>query len=122
MPDLESRKQILQVLIKKHQLKTDIQDFSEYAQKTEGFSGSDLELVLTTAFRFASLEGNYEGDVVVKKEHLDRAMEDFIPTSRDQNAIDRMTLIAINECRSRRLLPPGYEELRQAILNRMNAS
>lgn len=122
MPDLESRKQILQVLVKKHRLKTDIADFSEYAQKTEGFSGSDLELVLTTAFRFASLEKNYEGDVVVKKEHLDRAMEDFIPTSRDQRAIDRMTLIALNECRSKRLLPPGYEELREAILTRMNAS
>ena len=28
-------------------------------------------------------------------------LEDFIPTSRDQKAIDRMTLIALNECRSK---------------------
>jgi ATPases of the AAA+ class len=120
MPDLESRKQILQVLVKKHDFKTDISDLSPYAEKTEGFSGSDLELVLTTAYRFASLEANYDGDVIVKKEHLDKALEDFIPTSRDQEAIDRMTLIALNECRSKRLLPPSAEQIRQAILQRQN--
>jgi ATP-dependent 26S proteasome regulatory subunit len=118
MPDLQSRKQILQVLVKRHNFQTDIPDFMPYAEKTDGFSGSDLELVLTTAFRFASLEANYEGGVLLKKEHMDRAMEDFIPTSRDQEAIDRMTLIALNECRSKRLLPPGYEEIREAILRR----
>jgi SpoVK/Ycf46/Vps4 family AAA+-type ATPase len=119
MPDLESRKQIFQVLIKKHKLTTDIQDFLPYAEKTEGFSGSDIELLLTTAYRFASLETNYDGSVIVKKQHLDRAMEDFIPTSRDQKAIDRMTLIALNECRSKRLLPPGHEDIRLQITERL---
>jgi transitional endoplasmic reticulum ATPase len=122
MPDLESRRQILQVLTKRHGLRTDITDFSPYAEKTEGFSGSDLELVLTTAYRFASLAANYEGDVLVKKEHFDRALEDFIPTSRDQKAIDRMTLIALNECRSKRLLPPNYEQLKETIQNRLNGT
>ena len=119
MPDLEARKQIFQVLMKKHRFRTDLIDFVSYAEKTEGFSGSDLELVLTTAFRFASLEANYEGDVVLKKEHLDRALEDFIPTSRDQEAIDRMTLLALNECRSKRLLPPAADQIRQMIVNRL---
>lgn len=119
MPDTEARIQILQVLVKKHHLKSDITDFAPYAARTEGFSGSDLELVLTTAFRFASLEANYEEAVIVQKKHMDRAMEDFIPTSRDQNAIDRMTLIALNECRSKRLLPPNAEELRAAIVQKI---
>lgn len=118
MPDQESRKQILQVLMKKYRFKTEIQDFTPYAEKTEGFSGSDLELVITTAFRFASLEAKYEADVILRKDHMDRAMEDFIPTSRDQEAIDRMTLIALDECRSKRLLPPGHEQIREAILRR----
>ena len=122
MPDLESRKQILQVLVKKHEVRTDIQDFSPYAERTDGFSGSDLELVLTTAFRFASLEANHEGAVKLKKEHMDRAMEDFIPASRDQEAIDRIALIALDECRSKRLLPPGYEEIREAILKRVGGN
>jgi ATP-dependent 26S proteasome regulatory subunit len=120
MPDTEARKQILQVLVKKHRFKSDITDFMPYAEKTDGFSGSDLELVLTTGYRFASLEANYEGDVLVKKEHLDKALEDFIPTSRDQQSIDRMTLIALNECRSKRLLPPNHEELRRQIMARLN--
>ena len=122
MPDLESRGQIFQVLAKKHKLNTDITDFRPYAEKTDGFSGSDFELVLTTAYRFASLEANYDGSVIVHKQHLDRALEDFIPTSRDQKAIDRMTLIALNECRSKRLLPPGHEEIRQTTLARLGQS
>jgi len=120
MPDLESRRQIFQVLVKKHRFKTEIDDFHLYAEKTEGLSGSDLELVLTTAYRFASSEENFDGNLAVKKEHLDRALEDFLPASRDQGAIDRMTLIALDECRSRRLLPPGHEQIRQTIMNRMN--
>lgn len=119
MPDTEARAQIFQVLTRKHHLKTDVEDFAPYAEKTEGLSGSDLELVLTTAFRFASLETNREGEVIVRREHLDHALEDFIPTSRDQNAIDRMTLIALNECRSKRLLPPHSDEIRQAIVQRI---
>jgi len=120
MPGTEARKQILDVLAKRFGFKTEVQDFQPYAEKTEGFSGADLQLVLTTAYRFASLEANYEGDILIKKEHLDRALEDFIPTSRDQRAIDDMTLIALNECRSRRLLPPGHEQIREAILARQN--
>ena len=119
MPDMPSRKQIFAVLARKHGLETDIEDFTKYAEKTEGFSGSDIELLMTTAYRFAALEANYEGDVVVRGAHLDHALEDFIPTSRDQAAIDRMTLMALNECRSKRLLPAGYEELRSAIQKRL---
>jgi SpoVK/Ycf46/Vps4 family AAA+-type ATPase len=119
MPDAESRGQIFQVLVRKHRLKSEVTDFLRYAERTEGFSGSDIELLLTTAYRFASLEANYEGDVIVKQTHLDRALEDFLPTSRDQAAIDRMTLIALNECRSRRLLPPNHEEIRQALQKRL---
>ena len=118
MPDTVSRKQIFGVLTKKHGFKTDITDFTPYAEKTEGFSGSDIELLLTTAYRFASLEANYEGDVVVRSMHLDRALEDYIPTSRDQSAIDRMTLIALNEARSKRLLPPNADEIRATIQKR----
>ena len=120
MPGTEARKQILEVLAKRYGFKTEVQDFQPYADKTEGFSGADLQLVLTTAYRFASLEANYEADILIKKEHLDRALEDFIPTSRDQESIDEMTLIALNECRSRRLLPPGHEQIRESIHTRQN--
>jgi ATP-dependent 26S proteasome regulatory subunit len=118
MPGVEARKEIFQVLVKRFGFRTEVQDYQEYAEKTEGFSGADIQLVLTTAYRFASLEANYEGDILIKKEHLDRALEDFIPTSRDQEAIDEMTLMALNECRSKRLLPPGHEQIRQAIQER----
>lgn len=121
MPDATARKQIFGVLLKKHGLKTDFTDFTPYADKTEGFSGSDIELLLTTAYRFASLEANYEEDVIVKSTHLDRALEDFIPTSRDQESIDRMTLTALNEARSKRLLPPNADEIRATIQKRLGS-
>src|SRR4029079_6330467 len=50
MPDATARAQIFGVLVKKHKMPTSITDFMPFALRTEGFSGSDLELVLTTAF------------------------------------------------------------------------
>ena len=120
MPGTEARKQILEVLVKRFRFKTVVEGYQPYAERTEGFSGADLQLVLTTAYRFASLEAHHEGEITIQKSHLDRALEDFIPTSRDQEAIDEMTLIALNECRSKRLLPPGHEKIREAILERQN--
>jgi len=43
------------------------------------------------------------------------ALDDFIPESRDQAAIDHMTVLALDECRNRRLLPGNAEAIRREI-------
>ncbi|MBI2837965.1 MAG: ATP-binding protein [Acidobacteria bacterium] len=117
MPGLSARNQILGVIVKKHRFLTELKDFSEIAARTDSFAGSDLELLATTAFRFA----NQENSTVITTAHWHKALDDFIPSSRDEAAIDRMTLLALDECRSRRLLPPGADQLRDEIVRRLGA-
>ena len=123
MPDLESRAQIFHVLAKKHKLNTDITDFRPYAEKTDGFSGSDLELVLTTAYRFASLEANYDGSVVVHKQHYGSRTGRFHTyiarsksnRSHDLDCVKRMSLQTIVATRTRRT-SPGNSGASRSIL------
>jgi AAA+ superfamily predicted ATPase len=117
MPDEVARKQIFEVVARKHKLASAVADFAPFAARTPGFTGSDIELVLTTAYRFALRDGA----TAVTAAHLTAALDDFIPESRDQAAIDRMTLLALDECRNRRLLPRNAEAIRQEIAARRAA-
>jgi AAA+ superfamily predicted ATPase len=111
MPDEVSRRQIFEVVARKHKLASAIADFTPFARRTPGFTGSDIELALTTAYRFALREGA----TAVTDTHLAAALDDFIPESRDQAAIDHMTVLALDECRNRRLLPSNAESIRREI-------
>jgi AAA+ superfamily predicted ATPase len=111
MPDEEARRQIFEVTVRKLQLASTIADYAPFARRTGGFTGSDIELAATTAWRFA-LRG---GGTALTEGALTAALDDFLPTSRDQATIDRMTLIALDECRNKRLLPPNAEVIRKEI-------
>ncbi|HUG53941.1 MAG TPA: ATP-binding protein [Vicinamibacteria bacterium] len=111
MPDETARRQIFEVVARKHKLALAIPDFTPFAHRTPGFTGSDIELALTTAYRFALREAS----PVVTEGHLTAALDDFIPEARDQAAIDHMTLLALDECRNRRLLPANAEAIRGEI-------
>jgi ATP-dependent 26S proteasome regulatory subunit len=115
MPDEEARRQIFQVTVRKHGLRTAIDDFTPFAQRTGGYTGSDIELAVTTAWRFA-LQG---GAPAMTEAHLGAAIDDLIPTARDQRTIDRMTLIALDECRNKRLLPRNADAIRKEIEARL---
>jgi AAA+ superfamily predicted ATPase len=117
MPDELSRRQIFEVVARKHKLASAITDFTPFALRTPGFTGSDIELVLTTAYRFALRDGA----TAVTAAHLTASLDDFIPESRDQAAIDRMTLLALDECRNKRLLPGNAEAIRREIAARRAA-
>jgi AAA+ superfamily predicted ATPase len=111
MPDEEARKQIFQVTFRKHKLPSAITDYTPFARRTEGYTGSDIELAVTTAYRFSVREGA----TAVGDGHLSAALDDILPTTRDQAAIDRMTLLALDECRNKRLLPRNHEAIRHQI-------
>ncbi len=118
MPDEQARRQIFEVTVKKHQLPCSITDFAPFAQRTDGYTGSDIELALTSAYRFALRAGA----TAVSEAHLKAALDDMIPAARDQGAIDRMTLLALDECRNKRLLPRNHEAIRRAIEARQASS
>ena len=111
MPDAKARAQIFAVTLKKHKLSSTISDFEPYGARTSGFTGSDIELALTTAYRFAARENRSTIDAA----DLTAALDDLLPTVRDQAAIDRMTLLALDECRNKRLLPRNHEAIRKEI-------
>ena len=111
MPDEESRAQIFAVTVRKHKLASSVTDYAPYARRTDGFTGSDIELAVTTAWRFALKAGAS----ALSESALAAALDDLLPTTRDQGAIDRMTLLALDECRNKRLLPRNHEAIRKAI-------
>ena len=86
-----------------------ITDYTPFAERTDGYTGSDIELAVTTAYRFALRDGA-KG---ITDAHLTAALDDLLPTSRDQAAIDRMTILALDECRNKRLLPRNHEQIRR---------
>jgi AAA+ superfamily predicted ATPase len=111
MPDEDARRQIFEVTVRKHRLASEIKDYTPFAKRTAGYTGSDIELALTTAYRFALRDGAK----ALTDAHLTAALDDLLPTARDQAAIDRMTLIALDECRNKRLLPRNADAIRQEI-------
>jgi len=114
MPDEESRAQIFAVTVRKHKLASSVSDYAPFARRTEGFTGSDIELAVTTAWRFALRDGAS----ALSEPALGKALDDLLPTTRDQKAIDRMTLLALDECRNKRLLPRNHEAIRRQIEER----
>jgi AAA+ superfamily predicted ATPase len=115
MPDETARKQIFEVTVRKHKLASAITDYAPFARRTAGFTGSDVELAVTTAWRFALRDGK----TALDEASLTAALDDLLPTARDQRAIDRMTLLALDECRNKRLLPPNADAIRREIEARM---
>ncbi len=115
MPDETARRQIFEVTVRKHRLASGVADFTSFAKRTEGFTGSDIELALTTAWRFALRDGK----TALDDASLSAALDDLLPTTRDQAAVDRMTLLALDECRNKRLLPRNHEQIRAAIEARL---
>jgi ATP-dependent Zn protease len=111
MPDEEARRQIFEVTVRKHKLPSAIKDYAAFAARTAGYTGSDIELAVTTAWRFAL----QAGAPAMTEAHLSAAIDDLIPTARDQRTIDRMTLIALDECRNKRLLPRNADSIRKEI-------
>jgi AAA+ superfamily predicted ATPase len=118
MPDQDARRQIFGVVVKKLKLATSIEDFLPFAARTAGFTGSDIELAITTAYRFAVRDGATS----LAPSHLTAALDDMLPRSPDQAAIDKMTLLALDECRNKRLLPRNHEAIRKEIADRQAAS
>jgi SpoVK/Ycf46/Vps4 family AAA+-type ATPase len=111
MPDEDARRQIFEVVVRKHRLASAITDYAPFAKRTAGYTGSDIELAVTTAYRFSLRDGS----PALTAAHLTAALDDLLPTARDQGAIDRMTIIALDECRNKRLLPRNADAMRQEI-------
>ncbi|TVQ93621.1 MAG: ATP-binding protein [Deltaproteobacteria bacterium] len=101
------RELILQALLRKNDLSLeDGVSLDGAAERTEGYSGAELELVLLAA---ADISAADDRDCISQAD-LDRAVEDVIP-SRDTRMLAYMELLAVFEASSRRMLPDRYREM-----------
>ncbi|OHB20827.1 MAG: hypothetical protein A2939_04795 [Parcubacteria group bacterium RIFCSPLOWO2_01_FULL_48_18] len=110
MPSVNELEAIFQVMFKRYKIPMSISNFRPFAQMTLGFSGADVEAITLKSFRFAGEQDKKKVDETA----LHEAIEDFIPSA-SQSEIDLMTLLAISESSSRRLLPVNTREIVQAI-------
>ncbi|MFA6376118.1 MAG: ATP-binding protein [Candidatus Paceibacterota bacterium] len=102
VPDITGREAIFRALCRKYGIAAEKINFSSALGSTEGWTGAEIEALLLRAKQFAE-----EEEMSVETRHLDDAVADFIP-SRDQQAFDLMTALAIRYTNSRRLLPEAY--------------
>jgi len=113
LPSREERCLIFKVMFRRYNIPTNIRDFSYFADSTEGLSGADIEKISLGSYRFAFEQRKKEVD----RKTLKEAIDDFV-FSADQKEIDQMTLSAIQECSSKKLLPENIGEIVERIRKR----
>ena len=80
------------------------------------YSGADMEAALTRAKFHAAAEG----EIIVRKEILDRVLDDFMPPTYPEE-IELQTLTAVVECTSKALLPERFRNLpRDKVLKQVD--
>ena len=113
MPSADERVPIFAVMFRKYKIATSIIDFRPYADLTDGLSGADIRKIVLDSFKFSARQNKKEVDDASLRE----AIADFIPSA-SQSDIDIMTLMAVSESSSRRLLPPNTKEIVRQIQKR----
>lgn len=113
MPSEAEIPDIFRVMFRRHSVPTNIKDFAPFTPLVQGFSGADIEKIVLNSFKFSFVSKNKLVDADVLKD----AVEDFIPSA-SQIEIDRMTILGVLECSSRRLLPPNIKEIIEGVKKR----
>jgi len=113
MPSIQERVAIFAVMFKKYKIASSLTNFRPYADLTDKLSGADIRKIVLDAFKFSVRRNKKEVDDTSLRE----AIADFIPSA-SQSDIDLMTLLAISESSSRRLLPPNTKEIVEQIKKR----
>jgi ATP-dependent 26S proteasome regulatory subunit len=96
---------ILKAQLKKNKVKAEI-DFAQenpLAESIVGYSNADIEAIVMLA-------NDYSGDAPVRREDLERAVKDYLP-SRDVQMLEYMELLAVFEASNRRMLPKKYSDV-----------
>jgi len=106
LPELEERAEIFRIMIGKYEFETDITDFTPFAEKTDNYTGAEIEIVVRKAYELANEYGT-EG-AILTSEILEEAIERCRPSTQQ---VQFMTMLAIEECDDKDLLPDKYKDL-----------
>jgi len=103
----EDREDLFKTLVRK--LDLDIRNFSVsdlFRKFKFEYSGADLEAVLVRAKSNAAMDDR----VYVKREDMEKAMGDFIPTAY-AHEIELQNLVAVLECTSKEMIPRQFRDI-----------
>ena len=106
LPGEKERAEIFKIIIKKYGFDTDVEDFSSFAKKTENYTGAEIETVVRKAYEIAN-EEDIEGNVLTEQV-LKEALMRIRPSTQQ---VEFMTMLAIEECDDKDLLPEKYKNL-----------
>jgi transitional endoplasmic reticulum ATPase len=104
LPEIPERAEILKIMIGKYGFETDIKDFTPFADKTESYTGAEIETVVRKAYELAN-EDETEGNVLTG-DTLNQAIEKCRPSTQE---VEFMTMLAVRECDDKDLLPERYK-------------
>ena len=108
------REDLFNTLIRK--LDLDIRNFSIadlFKKYDYEYSGADLEAVLVRAKLIAAMSDR----VFIKREDMEEAMSDFIPSA-NTHEVELQNLVAVLECTSKEMIPSRFQRLpRNKIMN-----
>ncbi|MCL2164160.1 MAG: ATP-binding protein [Oscillospiraceae bacterium] len=91
LPDNSERAGIFDVIMKKNGFNTEINNFAPYAERTGGYTGAEIEVVIRKAYELSC----DRGEDVISGALLDEAIDKCKPNT-DQ--IEMMTELALREC------------------------
>ena len=106
LPDGKERSEIFRLIIKKYGFDTDVEDFSPFAEGTETYTGAEIETVVRKAYEIAN-EDDVE-DTTLTASILEEAINRCRPSTQQ---VQFMTMLAIEECDDKDLLPEKYKGL-----------
>lgn len=101
-PGEEERRDIFEVMFRKYDIAHEV-DLAQAARETDGYTGAEIEALVLKALEVAEDSGS----TAVQEEHLHRALDAYVPTTRD---IQAQVRLALAECNDKDLLPPQYRE------------
>jgi len=106
LPDARERAEIFRIIINKYRFETDVEDFMVFAEQTENYTGAEIETVVRKAYELAC-EDDREGTVLTA-DIISEAIKRCRPSTQQ---VQFMTMLAIEECDDKDLLPDKYKSL-----------
>jgi len=106
LPDVRERAEIFRIIINKYKFETDVKDFTVFAEQTENYTGAEIETVVRKAYELAN-EDETEG-AVLTADIISEAIKRCRPSTQQ---VQFMTMLAIEECDDKDLLPDKYKSL-----------
>ena len=106
LPEPNERAEIFRIMLGKYGFEADITDFMPFALQTENYTGAEIETVVRKAYELAN-EDEFEGSVLTSA-ILNEAIQKCRPSTQQ---VQFMTMLAIEECDDKDLLPDKYKNL-----------